>query len=80
MTKNHKRSFVFPKIFAGRGFMATGVKFRFESILMWKIMWFTKFLFLGNTFGYGHIGSNEKEFLPLKLVGYVQFCQTGQNL
>ena len=35
---------------------------------------------MGNTFGYGHIGSNEKEFLPLKLVGYVQFCQTGQNL
>ena len=69
MTKNHKKGFVFPKIFVGRGFMATVVKFRFESILMWKIIGFKKFLFLGNTFGYGHIGSNEKEFLPLKPSG-----------
>ena len=69
MTKNHKRSLVFPKTFAGQGFIATGVKSRFGSISMWKIIGFKKFLFLGNTFGYSDIGSNEKEFLPLKPSG-----------
>ena len=69
MTKNHWRSLVFPKIFVGRGFMAIGEKFRFGSILMWKIIGFKKFLFLGNTSGYSDIGSNEKEFLPLKPSG-----------
>ena len=43
-----------------------GVKFRILSILRRKQLRFKKLLFLGNTFGYGYIGSNEKEFLPLQ--------------
>ena len=40
-----------------------------------------KFLFLGSTFMIMVIlDEMKKNFYPSNLVGYVQFCQTGQNL
>ena len=43
-----------------------GVKFRMLSMLRRKKLRLKKVLLLGNTFAYGCIGSNGKEFLPLQ--------------
>ena len=50
---------------AGAGtLLALGVKFTFWPILTWKNLRFQTFLFVGNTLAHGHIGANEKDFLP----------------
>ena len=39
-------------------------KIHIWPILTWKNLRFKKFLFVGNTLAHGHIGANEKDFLP----------------